>query len=127
MTKDIISTKNAPAPAGSYSQAVKSNGFIFVSGQIPIEPATGDLITTGIHHETRVVLDNISAILSAAGSDITKIVKLTVYLRKIEDVKFVNEVLAERFPDNNLPARACVEVSGLPKDAGVEIEAVAEA
>jgi 2-iminobutanoate/2-iminopropanoate deaminase len=124
MGKDIILTQNAPAPTGAYSQAVKAGGFIFVSGQLPIDRSTGILSYEGVHKETRIILDNISAILESAGSSLAKVVRLTVFLKKIDDVKFVNEVFAERFGDD-LPARSVVEASRLPKDANVEIEAVA--
>jgi len=124
MGKEIISTATAPAPQGAYSQAVKANGFIFVSGQIPVDPSTGMIVTEGIHKETRIVIDNIEAILTAAGSGLNNVVKLGVFLTKIDDIKFINEVLKERFTDG-LPARTTVQVSRLPKDINVEIDAVA--
>jgi 2-iminobutanoate/2-iminopropanoate deaminase len=124
MAKEIILTKNAPAPQGAYSQAVKANGFIYVSGQIPIDNLTGLLVVEGVHKETRIVIDNLEAVLKAAGSGLDKVVKLTVFLTKIEDIKFINEVLSERFTDG-LPARSAVQVSRLPKDVNVEIEAIA--
>ncbi len=124
MAKEIISTGKAPAAAGAYSQAVKSAGLIFVSGQLPIDMSTGLLCSEGVHKETRLIMDNIAAILEAAGTSDQNIIKLCVYLRKIDDIKFINEVLAERF-GTNLPARTTVEVSRLPKDANVEIDAIA--
>jgi len=125
LTRENINTQKAPQPQGSYSQAVKAGGFIFVSGQIPIDMATGIITAEGIHKETRVIFDNITAILEEAGSSIEKTVKLTVYLKKIENIKFVNEVMEERF-GKNFPARSVVEVSRLPKDIAIEIDAVAE-
>ncbi|HRU38475.1 MAG TPA: Rid family detoxifying hydrolase [Candidatus Goldiibacteriota bacterium] len=125
MGKEIIFTENAPRPVGLYSQAIRCNGFIFVAGQIPLDPVTGVAVTEGVHKETRLVMDNIAAILEAAGSSLAKVVKFTVYLRHIDDAKFVNEVFAERNLAE-LPARAMVEVSNLPKNVGVEIEAIAE-
>lgn len=124
MEKEIILTPNAPAPQGAYSQAVKANGFIFVSGQIPVDNSTGLVITEGVHKETRIVIDNIEAILKASGSSLDKVVKLGVFLTKIEDIKFVNEVLKERFT-GGLPARTTAQVSRLPKDINVEIDAIA--
>ena len=126
MGKEIISTDKAPKPAGAYSQAIKSQGFIFVAGQIPFDTTEDKLITTGVHKETRVVIGNIEAILEAAGSSLDKVVQTTVYLKNIEDIKFVNEVYEEMFGDTP-PARAVVEVSRLPKDINIEIDAVAEA
>ena len=124
MEKEIILTAKAPAPQGAYSQAVKAGGFIFVSGQIPVVASTGALVSEGVHRETRVVVDNIEAVLAAAGSSLDKVVKLGVFLKKIEDIKFVNDVLTERF-GAFLPARTTVEVSRLPKDISVEIDAIA--
>ncbi|MGD0565974.1 MAG: Rid family detoxifying hydrolase [Candidatus Goldiibacteriota bacterium] len=124
MGKEIILTDKAPAPAGAYSQAVIAGDFIFVSGQIPVVASTGSLVTEGVHRETKVVVDNIEAVLAAAGSSLEKVVKLTVFLRDINDIKFINDVLNERF-GKNLPARTTVEVSRLPKDISVEIDAIA--
>jgi 2-iminobutanoate/2-iminopropanoate deaminase len=126
MDKQTLFTENAPRPAGPYSQAVKCGGFIFVAGQIPIDPVTGVVATLGVHKETRLILDQISNILDAAGSGMQKVVKFTVFLKKIDDVKFVNEVFEER-DLGGLPARSTVEVSNLPKNASVEIDAIAEA
>ena len=106
------------------AQAVRANGFIFVSGQLPIDMATGILNSEGVHKETRIIMDNIAAILEAAGSSILNTVKLTVYLTHIDDIKFVNEVLTERFAEN-LPARVAIEAAKLPKGAKVEIDAIA--
>ncbi len=126
MIKEIISTDKAPMPVGAYSQAVKVNGFVFVSGQIPIDVTTGLLSSEGIHKETKIILYNIAAILEAAGSSLEKVIKFTVYLKDINDIKFVNDVLKEIYGDSP-PARSTVEVSKLPKDAKIEIETIAEA
>jgi 2-iminobutanoate/2-iminopropanoate deaminase len=125
MTKQVIFTDNAPRPIGPYSQAIKSNGFIFVSGQIPIDPASGTVLSGNIHQETRLILDNISRILEAAGSSLDKVVKFTCYLKDINDMKFVNEVFEEKNL-GALPARACVQVDELPKNVKLEIDAIAE-
>jgi 2-iminobutanoate/2-iminopropanoate deaminase len=125
MAKEVVFTDSAPRPIGPYSQAVKSKGFIFVSGQIPIDPATGTAITGNIHLETRLILDNISKILESAGSSLTKVVKFTCYLKDINDIKFVNEVFEEKNL-GALPARACVQVADLPKNVKIEIDAIAE-
>ena len=124
MGKEIIFTKNAPAPQGAYSQAVKANGFIYVSGQIPTDNLTGTIVTGDINKEITTVIDNMEAVLKAAGSGLDKVVRLGVFLVKIEDIKYVNEILTLRFI-NGLPARTTIQVSRLPKDVNVEIDAVA--
>jgi len=125
MAKEQVVSSGAPAPLGPYSQAIKSNGFIFVSGQLAIDPAEGILKSESVHKDTKLILDNISAILEAAGSSLEKTVKFTVYLKNIDDMKFVNEAFEERLPGVK-PARSAVAVAALPKNASVEIEAVAE-
>jgi 2-iminobutanoate/2-iminopropanoate deaminase len=122
---EIISTPSAPKPIGAYSQAVKSNGFIYVSGQLPIDMATGILSSEGVHKETKIILVNIANILAAGGSSLEKVVKFTVYLKEINDIKFINEVFQEVF-GANAPARSTIQAARLPKDAKVEIEAIAE-
>ena len=124
MNKEIINTDKAPAAIGPYSQAVKAGGLIFISGQIPINPATGDLVTTDIEAETRQVLDNLKAVCEAGGSSLAKIIKTNIFLKDLGNFSTVNEIYGEYFPEP-YPARACVEVSKLPKDVNVEIEAVA--
>jgi 2-iminobutanoate/2-iminopropanoate deaminase len=124
MEKKIVLTKGAPAPQGAYSQAVIAEDLIFVSGQIPVVAGTGALVTEGALRETQVVVDNIEAVLTAAGSSLEKTVKLTVFLKNLNDIKFINDVLNERF-GKKLPARTTVEVSRLPKDISVEIDAIA--
>ena len=124
MPKQIVSTDQAPAAIGPYSQAVKANGLVFCSGQIPLDPATGERVAGDIRTQTRRVLDNLKAVLAAAGSSLGNVVKATVFLADMNDYAAMNEVYGDYFGDSK-PARAAVEVSRLPKDVGVEIEVVA--
>ena len=124
MEKTVVSTDQAPAAIGPYSQAVKINGMIFVSGQIAIDPATGSIVDGDVQAQTRQVLNNVKAVLEAAGSSLDKVVKTTVYITDMDNFSKVNEIYAEFFIARP-PARACVEVSRLPKDVSIEIEAVA--
>ncbi len=124
MTREIVTTDAAPAAIGPYSQAVRAGGFLFVSGQIPLDPGTGALVTGDIRAATDCVLRNLAAVLAAAGCDLADVVKTTIYVRSMADFAAVNEVYGSYFPKDP-PARACVEVSALPKDAPVEVEAVA--
>jgi 2-iminobutanoate/2-iminopropanoate deaminase len=126
MAKAVIGTEAAPAAIGPYSQAVRTGDLIFVSGQIPLDPASGQLVEGDIRAQTRQVLWNLSAILEAAGSDLSQAVKTTVYLRDLGEFAAMNEVYAEFFADRP-PARATVQVARLPRDAAVEIDLVAEA
>ena len=119
-----IITEEAPLPVGHYSQAIKAGDFIFVSGQIPINPLTDDLIEGDIKTKTRLILRNIEAILKAGSSSISKVVKLTVYIRNLSDFSAVNSIFAEFFVGEP-PARETVEVNKLPKDAEIEISAIA--
>ena len=119
-----IETKNAPAAIGPYSQAIAANGLIYTSGQIPIDPATGVIKASGIAPQARQAIQNLAAVLEAAGSGLDKVVKTTCFLTDINDFAVFNEIYAELFPGK--PARSCVEVANLPKGALVEIEAVAE-
>ena len=119
-----ITTDKAPAAIGPYSQAIEGNGFIFVSGQLPIDPATGNFPSDDITELTKQSMKNIKAILEEAGSGMDKIVKTTIYLKDLGDFSAVNEAYAEFF-GTPAPARACFEVAKLPKDAKVEIEAIA--
>lgn len=124
MEKKIISTKNAPAAIGPYSQAVQAGNQIFVSGQIPIDPATGEFAGDDICSQTKQCLKNIKSILEAADCSMENVVKVTVLLKDISTFVQMNEVYATFF-DKNFPARAAFEVACLPKNALVEIEAVA--
>ena len=124
MTRAIITTDQAPAAIGPYSQAVQTKDLLFVSGQIPIDPATGELVSGDIREETRQAMQNLGAILSAAGSSYDRIVKTTLYIRDMDQFTVINEIYAEFF-SGNPPARACVEVARLPRDVGVEVEAIA--
>lgn len=125
MAKEIIFTDKAPKPIGAYSQAVKCGNLLFLSGQLPIVPETGHLSTEGIHKETRLIFENMEAVLKAAGSSIDEVVKMTIFMTNLEDFKFVNEVMEEKF-GKDLPARSTVQVAALPKGANIEIEAIAE-
>lgn len=119
-----IHTEHAPEAIGPYSQAISVGGFVFVSGQIPIDPATGKLIQGSIGQQADRVLSNLRAILEAAGSSMGKVIKTTIYLASMSDFTEVNDVYARAFGDHR-PARATVAAAALPKGAAVEIEAVA--
>lgn len=121
---EIVSTKNAPDAIGPYSQAVTVNGFVFTSGQIGIDPRSGQIEETGIEGQARQAILNLASILEAAGSGFEKAVKTTCFLQNMADFAAFNEVYARFFP--NMPARSCVEVAALPKGALVEIEVIAE-
>jgi 2-iminobutanoate/2-iminopropanoate deaminase len=122
--KTIINTNNAPAPIGPYSQAVSAGSFIFVSGQIALNPVTGQLVTDDIKTETKQVMDNINAILVEAGVDFSNIVKTSIFLTDMQDFAQVNEVYGTYFKDA-FPARETVQVAGLPKGLNVEITVTA--
>ena len=122
--KEIIATENGPKAIGPYSQAVRANGFIFVSGQIPIDPATGELLVGDIGQQTARVLENLKAILEAARSSLDKAVKVSVFLRDMSEFGGMNAVYSKYFP-NDPPARATVQVARLPRDVGVEIDVIA--
>ncbi len=122
--KKQVQTDKAPKAIGPYSQAIIANGFVFCSGQIPIDPATGNLINGTIEDETRQVLKNLGAVLEAAGSSYDDVVKTTVFLQDMNDFAKMNAVYAEFFKAPN-PARAAVQAARLPKDVKIEIEAVA--
>lgn len=124
MPKQVITTPNAPKAIGPYSQAVKIDKFLFVSGQIPVDPVTGSLVLGGIEAQTRRVLDNIKAVVEAAGGKIDNIVKINVYLKKIDDFRFVNTIY-EKYFTKDFPARATVAVLDLPKKVDVEMDAIA--
>ncbi|HEY9713282.1 MAG TPA: RidA family protein [Chroococcales cyanobacterium] len=120
----VIATAEAPKAVGPYSQAVKYNGMVFVSGQIPINPATGELVTGPIADQTTRVIKNLQAILEEAGSDLSKVIKTTVYLKDMNDYEVVNKTYGEHFTAVK-PARVCVQVARLPKDVSIEIDAIA--
>ncbi len=122
--RDVISTPAAPAAIGPYSQAVRAGDFLFVSGQIPLDPSTGALAGGDVRAQTRRVLENVAAILGAAGASMPQVVKTTVYLADMADFPAMNEVYATFF-SGAAPARATVQVSRLPRDVRVEIDAVA--
>lgn len=122
--RDIVLTDRGPKPIGPYSQAVRTNGFLFVSGQIAIDPQTGELVGAGIAAQTERVLENVKGILEAAGSNLHHVVKTTVFLKDINEFAAMNEVYG-RFFSMAPPARTTVQVARLPKDAAVEIEVIA--
>ncbi len=124
MKLECISTKNAPAAVGPYSQAVKAAGLIFVSGQLPLHPQTGEMVGEEAAEQAAQCLHNLLAILESQNLGPSSVVKTTVYLTNINDFDAVNEVYARFFKDH-CPARVCFQVAGLPKNAKVEIEAVA--
>lgn len=124
MSKEIILSGHAPAPIGPYSQAVAAGGMLFLSGQIPLDQSTGNMVSGGVEAETRQVMENLGHVLAAAGLDFSHVVKCTIFLRNMGDFQIVNQVYAGYFPANP-PARETVEVSGLPKNAQVEISCIA--
>lgn len=124
MRREIVSTDKAPGAIGPYSQAVKTDTMVFVSGQLAFEPGSGNLITDDIKKETRQALTNLEQILIEAGSSLERVVKTTLYISNMDEFPLINEVYAEFFGDNP-PARACVEVARLPRDVNFEVEAVA--
>lgn len=124
MAKNIISTENAPKAIGPYSQAVMVKGLIFCSGQIPIDPISGELVKGSITEQTRQVLSNLAAVLEAAGSSMDRVVKVTVFLKDMNDFQEMNAEYGKWFKSDP-PARAAVEVARLPRDVGIEIEAIA--
>ncbi|MEG0370802.1 MAG: RidA family protein [Clostridium sp.] len=124
MSKEIISTSNAPAAIGPYSQAVKVGDMLFTSGQIPLNPENGELINSNIQEATRRVLDNLKAVVEAGGSSLDDVIKTTVFLKSMDDFIAVNDIYAEYFTVK-MPARSAVQVAKLPKDSLIEIEAIA--
>lgn len=123
---NVISTENAPKALGPYSQAIKTGGFIFCSGQIPIDPAANAVTAATIEGQTRQAITNLKNVLETAGSSLAKVVKTTVFISDMNDFAALNGVYAELFGDAK-PARSCVQVARLPKDVKLEIEAIAEA
>ena len=123
MSKEIIFTEKAPKAIGPYSQAVKANGFLFVSGQIPLNPATGDLMIASIEDQAEQVIKNLTSICEAANLTLSDIVKLTIYITDMKDFAVVNEAMLKHFKEP-YPARATVEVSALPLGVNVEMDAI---
>lgn len=124
MERQIIHTDNAPKAIGPYSQAIRVSDFVFCAGQAALDPATGNLVSGGIEAETRRTLQNLAAVLEAAGTSLSRVVKTTVFLLDMNEFSKMNAVYAEFFPSNP-PARSTVQVARLPKDARVEIEVIA--
>lgn len=124
--RKIIQTDQAPAPVGPYNQGIVASGaMLFVAGQIPLDAATGELVGTTVAEQTEKVLQNLAAVVKAAGTDLSQVVKTSVFLKDMNDFAAMNQVYAEHFGDESAPARACVEVARLPKDVLVEIECIA--
>jgi len=123
---EVISTENAPGAIGPYSQAIKANGMVFCSGQIPIDPATGQFVSENVAEQTVQVFKNLEAVLEAAGTGLGNVVKTTVFLADMNDFTEMNEVYSQFFSENK-PARATVQAARLPRDAKVEIECIATA
>lgn len=124
MKKEVVSTTQAPAAIGPYSQGIKFGGLVFVSGQIPLDPSSGELVGSDVKTQTEQVLKNLKAVLEAAGSSLGQVIKATVFMKDLSEFAVMNEVYAASFREDP-PARAAVEVSRLPRDVLVEIEAVA--
>ena len=126
MTAQAVTTSAAPAPVGPYNQAVLAGGWLYCSGQIPLDPQTGAMVGSGdVASETRQVLKNLTAVLEAASATAQHVVRTTVFLAHLADFQTVNEIYAEMFGAGTSPARACVQVAALPKGARVEIDCVA--
>lgn len=124
--RKIIQTDKAPAPVGPYNQGIVASGsLLFVAGQIPLDAATGQLVGTNVAEQTEKSIQNLIAVIEAAGSDLSQVVKTSVFLKDMNDFVAMNEVYAKHFGDEQAPARACVEVARLPKDVLVEIECIA--
>lgn len=121
--KNVISTDKAPAAIGPYSQAIEVNGMVFTSGQIPVNPATGE-IPEGVEAQANQAFSNLKALLEASGSDMAKVIKTTVFIKNMNDFAKINEVYANYFVQP-FPSRSCVEVARLPKDVLLEVEAIA--
>ena len=124
--KQIIQTNNAPQAIGPYSQAVMANGTLYVSGQIPVVPATGAIISDKVEDQAHQVMENVKAVVEAAGFTLDNVVKTTVFIKNMDDFAVINGIYSEYFKEN-CPARACVEVARLPKDVLIEMEAIAVA
>lgn len=124
MTREIVQTDNAPGAVGPYSQGTRTDELVFTAGQIPLDPATGNIVEGGIQGQTRQALKNLQAVLEAAGAGLDSVMKNTVFLQDMGEFKAMNEIYGEFFPENP-PARSAVEVAALPLGVRVEIEAIA--
>ncbi len=124
MQKNIISTNKAPQAIGPYSQAVRFDNLLFVSGQIPIEPKSGEILKGNIKEQTKQILENLNSVLTAGGSSLNNVLRTTIFLTNLEDYAAVNEVYTQFFKESQ-PARSTVQVSRLPKDVQIEIDAIA--
>lgn len=124
MQKEIVESQKAPAPIGPYSQAVKAGGMLYVSGQIPLDQESGNLITGNVEEETKLVMENLGFILSAAGLSFEHVVKCSIFIKDMNDFAKINEIYGSYFT-NNPPARETVQVARLPKDVSVEISCIA--
>jgi len=124
MSKQKISTTNAPSAIGPYSQAIVANGLVYTSGQIPLIPATGEIVEGGVDAQAKQALENLKNVVEAAGFKLNNVVKTTVFIKDMNDFPIINKVYGEYFAEP-FPARSCVEVARLPKDVLIEIEAVA--
>ncbi|MEN8198966.1 MAG: RidA family protein [Thermodesulfobacteriota bacterium] len=124
MTREIVQTDKAPAAVGPYSQGTRSEDFVFTAGQIPLDPSTGKMVEGGIQEQSRQVLENLQAVLEAAGAGLDTVMKTTVFLQDMGEFAAMNEIYAQFFSDNP-PARSTIEVAALPLGARVEVEAVA--
>ena len=122
--KKIIQTDGAPAPIGPYNQAILKDGLLFISGQIPLDPVSGEIVTSNIAAETKLVMDNLGAILKAAGMDFSNVIKTSIFISDMDNFGQINEVYGSYFTSEE-PARECVQVARLPKDVNVEISAIA--
>lgn len=124
MNKKVISTQNAPAAIGPYSQAIQIGNLLYTSGQVPFDPQTMEVVSQDIKEQTKRVMENLKAIFDEAGTSFDKVVKMTVFIKDMNQFGDINEVYATYFSDTP-PARSCVEVARLPRDVGIEIEAIA--
>jgi len=124
MMKTEISTKNAPAAIGPYSQAIEANGMVYTSGMIPIDPQTGELVTGSVEQQAEQVFSNLRALIEASGASMDKVVKTVVFIKNMDDFGAINAIYEKYFTEP-YPARSCVEVARLPKDVALEAEAVA--
>lgn len=124
MQKECINTSKAPSPIGPYSQAIKVKDFLFISGQLPIDPSTGEIVRGGAEAQTKQCMKNILAILTEASLHLNNLIKVTIYVKNLNDLNAVNKAYSDFF-EKEYPARVCIEVARLPKDASVEIEAIA--